>query len=163
MTEKTPSRPVVIGIAIGLVVVAVVAAVVLSVLLYRRAATERAGNEALATARAYAVTVTTYDFQNLDRDFANVLDGATGDFKDQYAGASQTLRPLIVQAKATGRGTVLDAAIKSVSTDQVEVLLFTDVQITGGDGAPPRTERDRMSMTMTRVDDRWLVSKMEVS
>lgn len=143
-------------------VLAIAAAVAFGVLLQQRAATDRAGQQALATAKAYAVTVTTYDYQNLDRNFADVLDGATGEFKDQYNGASQTLRQLISNAKATAKGTVLGAGISSASTDQVEVAVFVDQAITNAATAQPRIDRNRVLMTLTPHDGRWLVSKLEL-
>ena len=146
----------------AVLVLALAAAVTFGVLLQHRAATDRAGQQALATAKAYAVTVTTYDYQNLDRNFADVLDGATGEFKDQYTGASQTLRQLIAGAKATAKGNVLGAGISSVSTDQVEVVVFVDQSITNAATTQPRIDRNRVLMTLTPHDGRWLVSKLEL-
>lgn len=146
----------------AVLVLALAAAVTIGVMLQHRAATDRAGQQALATAKAYAVTVTTYDYQNLDRNFADVLDGATGEFKDQYAGASQTLRQLIAGAKATAKGNVLGAGISSASADQVEVVVFVDQSITNAATTQPRVDRNRVLMTLTPHDGRWLVSKLEL-
>jgi len=143
-------------------VLALAAAVTFGLMLARRAATDRAGAEALATAKAYAVTVTSYDYQNLDRNFADVLDGASGEFKVQYTGASQTLRQLIANAKATAKGTVLGAGIQSQSTDQVEVVVFVDQAITNATVTQPRIDRNRVIMTLTPHDGRWLVNKLEL-
>lgn len=145
-----------------LLVLAVVVAGTLGFLLWRVSATDRAGSEALATARAYAVTVTSYDYLQLDRNFADVLDGATGEFKDQYGGASQTLRQLITESKATAKGTVLDAGVRSASTDQVEVLVFVDQAISNAVTPKPRLDRNRVLMTLTPHDGRWLVRKLEL-
>jgi len=150
-------------IAVGaLLVLALAAAVTFGVLLSGKTATDRAGQQALATAKAYAVTVTTYDYQNLDRNFADVLDGATGEFKDQYSGASQTLRQLIANAKATARGSVLGAGISSASTDQVVVVVFVDQLISNAATAQPRIDRNRVEMTLVPRDGRWLVSKLDL-
>jgi Mce-associated membrane protein len=146
----------------AVLVLAVAAAVTFGVLLQQRAATDRAGAQALATAKAYAVTVTSYDYQNLDRNFADVLDGATGEFKDQYSGASQTLRQLIANAKATAKGTVLGAGIQSESAVQVEVVVFVDQSISNAATAQPRIDRNRVIMTLTPHDGRWLVGKLEL-
>ena len=154
--------PAAIGVAVVLVL-AVAAAVTFGLLLQRRVATDRAGAEALATAKAYAVTVTSYDYQNLDRNFADVLDGATGEFKDQYTGASQTLRQLIANAKATAKGNVLGAGISSESPEQVEVVVFVDQTITNAATAQPRVDRNRVIMTLTPHDGRWLVGKLELT
>lgn len=155
------SRLTALAVAAALVV-AVAAAATFGVLLQRKLATDRAAAEALATAKAYAVTVTSYDYQNLDRNFADVLDGATGEFKDQYAGASQTLRQLIAGAKATSKGTVLAAGVSSVNPDQVEVVVFVDQSITNAAVSQPRIDRNRMIMTLTSHDGRWLVSNLEL-
>jgi Mce-associated membrane protein len=154
--------PAAIGVAVVLVL-ALAAAVTFGLLLQRRVATDRAGAEALATAKAYAVTVTSYDYQNLDRNFADVLDGATGEFKDQYTGASQTLRQLIANAKATAKGNVLGAGISSESPEQVEVVVFVDQTITNAATAQPRVDRNRVIMTLTPHDGRWLVGKLELT
>ncbi|HEX4252485.1 MAG TPA: hypothetical protein VH008_31785 [Pseudonocardia sp.] len=155
------SLPAAVGVAVVLVI-ALAASVTFGLMLQRKAASDRAGQEALATAKAYAVTVTSYDYQNLDRNFADVLDGATGEFKDQYSGASQTLRQLIANAKATAKGSVLGAGLSSVSPDQVEVVVFVDQAITNAATAQPRIDRNRVLMTLTPHDGRWLVAKLEL-
>lgn len=155
-----PATPVLVMAV--LLALAVIAATIFGVLLIRQSAADRAGAEALATAQAYAVTVTTYDYQNLDRNFADVLDGATGEFKDQYAGASRTLRQLISGAKSTSKGTVLAAGIQSQSTDQVVVLVFVDQTITNAVAPQPKIDRTRVVMTLTPHDGRWLVGKLEL-
>jgi Mce-associated membrane protein len=148
---------------VAALVVAVAAAVLLGVQLARTAAADRAGAEALATARAYAVTVTTYDHQSIDRAFADVLDGATGEFKTQYSGASQALRKLITEARSTSKGTVLDAGIRSASTDEVVVLVFVDQLITNAVSPQPKIDRLRVVMTLTPHDGRWLVERLELT
>jgi Mce-associated membrane protein len=158
--RRRPATPVLVLSA--LLALAVVAATTFGVLLERRSAADRAGAEALATAQAYAVTVTSYDYQNLDRNFADVLDGATGEFKDQYSGASRTLRQLISGAKTTSKGTVVAAGIRSASTDQVEVLLFVDQVITNAMTPQPKIDRTRVVMTLTPHDGRWLVGKLDL-
>ncbi|HEY2205984.1 MAG TPA: hypothetical protein VGH99_16040 [Pseudonocardia sp.] len=157
----TVSRPVAAGLA-ALLVLAVAAAVTFGVLLTRRTGADDSAQQALATAKAYAVTVTSYDYQNLDRNFADVLDGATGEFKDQYSGASQSLRQLISQAKATAKGSVLAAGIQSASPDEVQVLVFVDQGITNAATPQPRLDRNRVLMTLTPHDGRWLVRKLEL-
>lgn len=154
-------RPVLLVAAVALVL-ALAASVALGWELSRRAALDTAQAEALATARAYAVTVTSYDHRDLDRNFADVLDGATGEFKDQYAGASAALGQLINEARATAAGTVVDAGVRAAGTDEVEVLLFVDQTVSNALTATPRVDRSRVLMTMTRQGDRWLVSRLEL-
>lgn len=122
----------------------------------------RAGAAALNTANSYAVTLTSVDTNNLDANFAAVLDGATGEFHDMYAKSSAELRKLLIDHKATGHGVVVDSAIKSATTDQVVVLLFVDQTVTNTEVPDPRVDRSRMVMTMQNVDGRWKAAKVEL-
>lgn len=149
--------------ALAVLLVAGIAAGVTFGLLYKgKTDVQAASNAALDTARSYAVTVTTYDYQNLDKNFADVLDGATGTFKDQYTGASGSLRQLIQEAKATAKGTVVDAGIKSATTDRVDVVLFVDQSVTNAATTQPRVDRNRVLMTLELHDTRWLVANLQL-
>ncbi|WP_246584904.1 hypothetical protein [[Mycobacterium] fortunisiensis] len=121
-----------------------------------------AGAAALNTANSYAVTLTSVDTNNLDANFAAVLDGSTGEFQDMYAKSSSELRKLLIDHKATGHGTVVDSAVKSASPDEVVVLLFVDQTVTNTEVPDPRVDRSRMVMTMHHVDGRWKAAKVEL-
>jgi len=165
---KTPRRvrlslPVAMGLSL-LLVAALAAAVTFGLLLKGKSDTDAAASEALNTARSFAVTLTTYDYNNLDKNFADVLDGATGDFKNEYTGGSATLRQLLQQAKATSHGTVLDAGVKSASTDRVEIVLVANQVVTNAaiKEGESRVDRSRFLMTLEKHDGRWLVSTVKM-
>jgi Mce-associated membrane protein len=124
--------------------------------------TAAAGDAALAVARSYAVTLTSVDTKDIDQNFAQVLDGATGEFKDMYSQSATQLRQVLIDNKAVSHGTVVDAALKSMTKTKVEVLLFVDQSITNAVNPEPRIDRNRVEMTMELVDNRWLASKLEI-
>ncbi|MDT5225610.1 MAG: Mce-associated rane protein [Mycobacterium sp.] len=124
--------------------------------------TAAAGRAALAVARSYAVTLTSVDTKNIDQNFAQVLDGATGEFKDMYSQSATQLRQVLIDNKAVSHGTVVDAAVKSMTKTKVEVLLFVDQSITNVVNPEPRIDRNRVEMTMELIDKRWLVSKIDI-
>jgi Mce-associated membrane protein len=124
--------------------------------------TAAAGRAALEAARNYAVTLTTLDFKNIDKNYQQVLDGATGEFKDQYSQGATQLRQVLIDNNATGKGIVIDAAVKSATKTKAEVLLFVDQSITNAVNPSPRIDRNRIQMTMELVDNRWLASKVEI-
>ncbi|MFD4401232.1 DUF3329 domain-containing protein [Nocardia sp. NPDC058499] len=121
---------------------------------------DSAARAATDAARAYGVALTSVDSNTLDQDFTAVLDGATGEFKDMYTRSSGQLRQLLMDNKATGEGTVLDAAVKSATPTKVEVLLFIDQTVTNAAAPDPRVDRSRVAMTMELVDGRWLASRV---
>lgn len=126
---------------------------------HRTFAAEAAGQRAAVD---YAQVLTSVDSDRVDDDFAAVLNGATGEFKDTYTKASVQLRQLLIDNKATAHGTVVESAVQSGSADNVVVLVMVDQTITNTTRPDPRVDRSRMKMTMQKVDGRWLASKVEL-
>ncbi|WP_153407168.1 Mce protein [Nocardia macrotermitis] len=131
--------------------------------LSNRDAVDTAAQQALSTAQTYAVTLTSIDSQHIDDDYTHVLDGATGDFKNMYSQSSAQLKKMLIDNKARSVGKVVDASVRSASTDQVVVMLFVDQEITNTVSPDPRIDRSRIIMTMRSVGGRWLASKVEMA
>jgi Mce-associated membrane protein len=123
---------------------------------------DHAGQEAQRTAVGYAQVLTSIDSNNVDQNFKEVLDGATGEFKDMYSQSSVELRQLLIENKATAHGVVIDSAVQSVSKDRAVVLLFVDQAVANTKLPDPRIDRSRMKMTLEKVDGRWRASKVEL-
>ncbi|MCD2145062.1 hypothetical protein [Gordonia paraffinivorans] len=130
--------------------------------LYENRVADQAEQQAVATAKDYAVTLTSIDSGSIDENFAEVLAGATGEFKDMYSRSSSQLKQMLVDNKATSKGVVIDAGVKSASPGRVEVMLFVDQSITNTASPEPRVDRSRVVMTMEKVDGRWLASKVDL-
>lgn len=121
-----------------------------------------AGEQAQQAAIAYAQVLTSIDSNKVDENFRQVLDGATGEFKDMYTQSSVNLRQLLIDNKATAHGVVVDSAIQSESTNKVVVLVFIDQTVTNTAAPDPRIDRSRIKMTMEKVDGRWRASKVQL-
>ncbi|MBF6169984.1 hypothetical protein [Nocardia blacklockiae] len=145
-----------------LLVVAVVLAVVFGWKLENRNDRNAAGQAALTAAQNYAVALTSIDSAHLDTDTATVLDGATGEFKDMYTKSADQLKPMLLQAKSVSKGHVVAAAIQSATETQAVIMLFVDAEITNITNPQPRIDRNRILMTMQKVDNHWLASKVEL-
>lgn len=117
---------------------------------------------ALDAAEKYTLTLTSVEQGSIDQNFADVLDGATGEFKEQYAKSSEQLRQLLIANKAAAHGTVIDAAVKSATRTRVEVLLFVDQAVSNKSVTDPQIDRSRIVMTMEKVDGRWLAAKVDM-
>ncbi len=124
--------------------------------------TQQAGQAALQAAITYAQVLTSVDSGNVDQNFRDVLDGATGEFKDMYTQSSVQLRQLLIDNKATAHGVVVDTAIQSESTNKVVVLLFIDQTVTNSAVPDPRIDRSRIKITMEKIDGRWLAGKVQL-
>lgn len=122
----------------------------------------QASQQAQQAAVTYAQILTSIDSAKVDENFAQVLDGSTGEFKDMYSQSSVQLRQLLIDNKATAHGVVLDSAVQSASKDKVVVLLFVDQSVSNTSVPDPRVDRSRIKMTMENVDGQWRASKVEL-
>jgi Mce-associated membrane protein len=118
--------------------------------------------DVLAVADTYAINLSTYDYTKLDQDFARVLDTATGEFKEQYTVAKESLREAIVKFQGKATGTVLARAVMSLDGDHAEVILFVDQTVTNANTAQPRIDRLRMRMGLEKQSGRWLINKLDL-
>jgi Mce-associated membrane protein len=121
-----------------------------------------AGEQAQQAAVAYAQILTSIDSNKVDDNFRQVLDGATGEFKDMYTQSSVQLRQLLIDNKASAHGVVVDSAVQSESTNKVVVLVFIDQTVANTSAPDPRIDRSRIKMTMEKVDGRWRASKVQL-
>jgi len=121
-----------------------------------------AAEEAQRAAVSYAQVLTSIDSDKVDENFQEVLDGATGEFKDMYSRSSEELRQLLIANKATARGVVVESAVQSASKDRAVVLLFVDQSVSNTKLPDPRIDRSRMMMTLEKADGRWRASKVEL-
>jgi len=148
----------------GLVLAGVACAVLVATTLPRLSdASERDQRrvEVLQAARQHAVNFTTLDYQHLDRDLGRVLDGATGDFREQFEAGTEDLSELVTANEAVAEGTVLEAGIVSDDPDSARVLVVADSTVTNAADPSPQKRHYRLQLDLVRDGDRWLVSDLQ--
>ncbi|MGZ5422889.1 MAG: hypothetical protein ACXWDF_12020 [Aeromicrobium sp.] len=111
-------RRVLISSAIVIFIAALAGSGLLGWQLWQQRQVDRAGEQAQQAAVAYAQVLTRIDSNKVDVNFAQVLDGSTGEFKDMYSQSSMQLRQLLIDNKASARGVVVDSAVQSASKDR---------------------------------------------
>jgi Mce-associated membrane protein len=115
----------------------------------------------LSSARQAAVTLLTYDYRHLDKDFAAVLNGSTGGFKKDFASKQSTAKTLFTQGKAVAGGHVLDAAVASSTPKSATVLVVIDQSVKNVSVPDGTTKHYRMQLKLDKVGSSWLVSDVE--
>lgn len=148
-----------------LAVLALAALLVCAALGYRAQAASQldaARAQGLEAARTAARVVLSYDYHHLDADFGRASGLLTGDFKKQYASATtKVVRPTATKTRAVVRADVRAASVVSATPERVVTLLFVNQTTTSNRTKEPRTDLNRVSITVERVGDRWLVSKVD--
>jgi Mce-associated membrane protein len=114
----------------------------------------------LQVARQGAVNLTTIDWQHADADVRRILDGATGEFYDDFAKRSQPFIEVLKQAKAKTVGTITEAGLESDTPDSAQALVAVSVQTTNAGETEPVPRAWRMRITVQRVGDQVKVSNV---
>ncbi|MCZ4499526.1 MAG: hypothetical protein JWQ74_2079 [Marmoricola sp.] len=121
-----------------------------------------AGSQAEKAARSAVVHMTTYSSTTLATDFAWADDAGTPKFRTYYSEVSAPIKKLVLRLGSKAVGSVVDSAPKVQDVDHVTVLLFVDQVITGPDGADRQLDQPRVTMSMVRDGDRWLVDEVKL-
>lgn len=146
----------------GLAVVVALAAMVgwFGVRVHHSQQVQAQRSQFLQVARQGALNLTTIDWQRADADVHRILDGATGDFYNDFAKRAQPFIEMLKQAKATTVGTITEAALESQAKDTAQALVAVSVQ-TSTAGEPDQAPRAwRMRVSVQRVGDQVKVSNV---
>jgi Mce-associated membrane protein len=123
---------------------------------------EATRSSALDAGRDAARVIFSYDYRHLQKDFDAAAAVATGSFKKDYENTTKKLvSDVAPRYKAVLVAEVSEAGVIRAGKDEVQLLVFMDVQSTSTLAATPKVTPRRLKMTMTRSGDRWLVSKVD--
>jgi Mce-associated membrane protein len=139
-------------------VLTTVAAVWLGLKLADQRGAEQRRQDVLAAARQSALNFTSLDYRHYDRDSRNVLKGATGDFKKQFAAQTAQLTKLVAQNKSVSEGQVLEAGIVRSDARSARVLVVADSKVTNTAAPEGQARTYRLQLDLVRAGGRWLTS-----
>ncbi|MFE9622162.1 hypothetical protein [Streptomyces sp. NPDC006527] len=148
----------------GLVVATVLttaAAVWLSVRVYEQRQTEQRRQDILAAARQSALNFTSLDYRHYDRDSRNVLRGATGAFKEQFAAQTAELTELVARNRSVSEGQVLEAGIVRADEHSARVQVVADSKVTNTAVPQGEARTYRLQLDLVLENGRWLTSDVE--
>lgn len=127
-------------------------------------------DESVAQARTEASDAATkavpelmsYDHKNLAAESPSKVDLLTGPFKTDYATLLRDeVLPAAERSALVTTSTVVGHGVATADgPGRVTLLMFVN-QSTGSAGAAPTPAASRISVTMEKVDERWLVSALK--
>lgn len=123
--------------------------------------TERNRAEFAAAARQVAVGLMSIDHTNADADVRRIIDNSTGEFRDEFAHASEDFVKLAKDAKVTTEATATAAAVESMTDDTAVVLVTVSSTVTNAEGAEDAPRNWRLSVDLKRDGGQIKMSKVE--
>ncbi len=149
----------------GLAVVLIAALVATGLLArswYDQRQLDGARDGALAAARQTTVNFVSISAATVDRDLKRISDGATGQFKDEFAHDTAQVRAAVVTNKVDSRGTILRAAVVSANLRSAVVLVAIDATVKNTSAPDGRLSHYRIQVKLSRgASGRWLVSQLQ--
>ncbi|TMR38359.1 hypothetical protein ETD96_16560 [Actinomadura geliboluensis] len=118
--------------------------------------------KAIQSARQMGVNLMSLDAATAQRDLDRIVSGTTGDLKNKLASQSNAFMQQITKVKAKSTVNGVDAALVSMDGDSAEVMVSLNGTVTNDKVKNGTPQGYRYQMDLTRVDDRWLVSGLEV-
>lgn len=120
-----------------------------------------ARQEALDTARAYSIAMSTFDYRNLDANMGAIAAMSTDEFAGTYRNMIDSLREMVAGGQGGATALVSNIAVESIDDSAATVLVFAD-QATRNITAPQgNTQTYRLVISLVRSDDHWLVDHVE--
>jgi Mce-associated membrane protein len=142
-------------------------ALVTSLVIWRAAEDRHTQASSQAAAASAGKTITEkllgYSYKTFDQHTTEVSGLLTGSFRNEFVRAAST----VVKPLAVGNQAVVVAQVSKVAVmsprDQADVklLVFVDQRTTSAKLKRPQIDQNRVMLTMSQVDGRWLVSKVE--
>jgi Mce-associated membrane protein len=129
--------------------------------LYEQREADQRRQGILAAARQSALNFTSLDYRHYDRDSANVLAGATGEFKKQFTAQTDQLTKLVARNRSVSEGQVLEAGIVRSDEDSARVLVVADSKVSNTAVPEGEARTYRLQLDLVHQDGRWLTSDVE--
>ena len=129
---------------------------------HSRVAAQRAHDRQVVEAAGNGVVaLLSIDHSRADSDVKRVLEMSIGAFHDDFASRADDFIKTAQESKAVTKGSVTAAALESIDTDNAVVLLAASSEVTNANGARADPRPWRMSVTMSRDEDKWKMSNVE--
>ncbi|MFD0851937.1 hypothetical protein ACFQ07_06875, partial [Actinomadura adrarensis] len=115
---------------------------------------------ATQAARQTGVNLASLDYREVQKGIDRVLAGMTGDVKNQWATQAKIIADTAAKTQSVSQVQQVRAGVISMDGDSAEVMVAINATTTSPQVKQGAPRYYRFEMSMTKVGDRWLVSKM---
>ena len=119
-----------------------------------------AAKAAVTAASEGTVATLSYGPETLDKDLAAAKSHLTGNFLKYYTDFSDSvLRQAVREKSVKTTAVVLRAALQELDPDKAVALVFVNQSTQSKDKPEPTYSNSSVTITMTKVDGKWLISE----
>ena len=115
----------------------------------------------LDVATGMAVNLVTLGKDNADADLSRVIDGTTGDFREQFVSAADGFGALLAEGGVESVGEVKSAGIVESNDETATVLAAVTSTVKNIEAPTGEVRVYRMKLTLADIEGAWLVSNVE--
>ena len=112
-------------------------------------------------AKQFTIALTSLDYQDPDSGIQRIIDGSTGQFRDDFSKARSDFRQTIVNSKVTSQGSIDGAGLDSISGTTAQVLVASTSKVTNATGAEQDPRNYRLIIQVEKLGDTYKASKVE--
>ena len=128
---------------------------------YQARVAEQARQTFIEVGKQGAINLTTIDYTHAEVDVKRILDSATGQFHDEFSGRAGSFVDVVQKAQSKSSGTVTEAGVESMDSDEGQVLVAVTVNTTTGGVADQQPRYWRMRLTVRKTDDGAKIAKVD--
>lgn len=116
--------------------------------------------DSLSAARTGVVAVTSFDYQTIDEDIAEVEEVATGALRDEVLATLTERREQLILDEQVSLTEVVEASLTEASPDRATALIVLRVRQTSVIEPDATFVGYRVEVSLELVDGRWLLSAL---
>ncbi len=134
----------------------------LSYLLYRSNDEANEREEALQTARRFAIHMSSINHSTLDRDIQEIRSVSTTSFHQEFdkATGGSSYHDSVRELEATSTGKILSALIDSIEAESAQAVVIVQVTSHNKTFQRPKTENRKMEISLRRTAIGWKVDHL---
>lgn len=114
-----------------------------------------------AAARGAVEAMMSLDAKTARADWQRFADDTTGQFKAMVLIGGEDVVKTVEQSKMTSKGSVLKAAVQSMTNDSAVVLVAAKLELSKADQPKPQSQTTRMVVTVEKDGGQLKVSRVE--
>jgi serine/threonine-protein kinase len=112
-------------------------------------------------AKQFTVSLTSLSAQSADSDFQRIIDGSTGQFRDDFANGRSGFKQEVMNSNTSTHGSINDAGLDSINGTTAHVLVVATEKVTNNAGASQEPKSNRFRLQVEKIGDAYKVSKVE--